>query len=177
MKKLFSLLTFLTMTVSFLNAQGINELSSYKLQSNISTVSKNSMSLLTLTAPSFSSQNNISNINYGKKSRNQKTAAWVLLGGGFAMVTTGILLAATKVTTDFISVFFLEPQSSNYTGENILIIAGSASMLSSIPLFVASAKNKRRAMLEIKDQKTAFGLPIATGKNITGLTLAIPIGK
>ena len=88
---------------------------------------------------------------YLKKSKNQKTAAWVLLGGGFALTTTSIVMASSKITEDYVNViagvFSSEPvQENNYTAENILLITGTASMLASIPFFIASKKNKRRAM-------------------------------
>jgi len=87
---------------------------------------------------------------YLKKSKNQKTAAWVLLGGGFALSTTSVLLASPKVTEDygniFVGVFSGEPiPQNNYTAENILLVTGTAAMLGSIPLFIASGKNKKRA--------------------------------
>ena len=88
---------------------------------------------------------------YLKKSKNQKTTAWVLLGGGFALIVTSALIAAPKVTEDyanvFAGIFSSEPiPENNYTVENILLITGTASMLASIPLFIASKKNKRRAI-------------------------------
>ena len=88
---------------------------------------------------------------YLKKSKNQKTAAWILLGGGFALSTTSIVMASSKVTEDYVSaiagVFSTEPAPQNdYTAENILLITGTAAMLGSIPLFIASKKNKRKAM-------------------------------
>ena len=88
---------------------------------------------------------------YLKKSKNQKTAAWVLLGGGFALTTTSIVMASSKITEDYVNViagvFSSEPvQENNYTAENILLITGTASMLASIPFFIASKKNKRRAI-------------------------------
>ena len=88
---------------------------------------------------------------YLKKSKNQKTTAWVLLGGGFALTTTSIVMASSKITEDYVTViagvFSSEPvQENNYTAENILLITGTASMLASIPFFIASKKNKRRAM-------------------------------
>ena len=73
------------------------------------------------------------------------------MGGGFALTVTSALIAAPKVTEDYgnilVGVFSSEPvQENNYTAENILLITGTASMLASIPFFIASKKNKRRAM-------------------------------
>ena len=88
---------------------------------------------------------------YLKKSKNQKTTAWVLLGGGFALTMTSALMAAPKVSEDvgnaFVGIFSAEPApENNYTAENILLITGTASMLASIPFFIASKKNKRKAI-------------------------------
>ena len=88
---------------------------------------------------------------YLKKSKNQKTAAWVLLGGGFALITTSVLLATPKAAEDFgnafATIFTAEPVPQNdYTAENILLVTGTVAMLGSIPLFIASKKNKRKAM-------------------------------
>jgi len=88
---------------------------------------------------------------YRKKSKNQKTTAWVLFGGGVAITTVSVVMASVKVTEDYVNViagvFSSEPvQENNYTAENILLITGTASMLASIPFFIASKKNKRNAM-------------------------------
>ena len=88
---------------------------------------------------------------YLKKSKCQKTAAWVLLGGGFALATTSVLIATPKAVEDyeniFAGVFSGEPVPQNdYTVENILLVAGTAAMLGSIPLFIASKKNKKKAL-------------------------------
>jgi len=88
---------------------------------------------------------------YLKKSKNQKTAAWVLLGGGFVLSTTSILIATPKVEEDYVNifagVFSGEPAPQNdYTAENILLVTGTVAMLGSIPLFIASKKNKKKAM-------------------------------
>ena len=88
---------------------------------------------------------------YLKKSKNQKTAAWILLGGGFVLSTTSILIASPKATEDLtygLAGFLVgEPvPENNYTAESILLITGTAAMLGSIPLFIASGKNKKRAM-------------------------------
>jgi hypothetical protein len=111
--------------------------------------------LLVIPAASFcqSTPNDVPAIktDYLKKSKNKKTAAWVLLGGGFALTTTSIVMASSKVTEDYVNViagvFSSEPApQNNYTAENILLVTGTAAMLASIPFFIASKKNKRRAM-------------------------------
>jgi hypothetical protein len=68
---------------------------------------------------------------YLQKSKSQKTAAWILLGGGVALDIGGGFWAAS----DF-----------SINGPDVLIVVGTASILASIPFFIASGKNKRKAM-------------------------------
>jgi len=68
---------------------------------------------------------------YLQKSTNQKTAAWILRGSGAALFIPGIIWATTNMDS---------------AGPDILLVAGGACILASVPLFIASRKNKRRAM-------------------------------
>ncbi len=78
---------------------------------------------------------------YLLKSKHQKTTAWVLLGAG--------------LTLDFIGTYELlygiseigNGQHHNKIGASIpLILLGGAAAIISIPLFIASPKNKHKAM-------------------------------
>ena len=101
--------------------------------------------LLILATTTFSQQTNpspaLTKQDYLKKSKNQKTAAWILLGGGSVLVVTGVLL------------------SNNASLDNLgttagVAIAGGVAVLGSIPLFLASGKNKRKGMsLSFKTEK------------------------
>ncbi len=105
--------------------------------------------LLVLPAASFSQQttNNAPpvKIDYLKKSKNQKTAAWVLLGGGLGLTIAGVAIGANEVANDFVTIIVTGEQQSSSTGA-VMILAGGATMLGSIPLFISGAKNKGRAM-------------------------------
>lgn len=145
-----------------------------------------SVVLLSIASASFCQQTTtepiqIAKTDYLKKSRNQKTAAWLLLAGGIVTTGIGIVVASVGAANDLVNsavdLFSTGSSSSKSSGGEGIIIAGLFLQAASIPLFITSANNKRRAMLEVKDLKTAIGLPIPTSKNITGLTLSIPIGK
>ena len=112
---------------------------------------------------------------YLVKSQNQKTAAWILLGGGAACTGIGILI----FPKDYNVVWGTNTtsQESNATFSTILTIAGFASMLTSIPVFISSSINKRRAHAGVSYQKTGFGIPVKSDKEIAGITLSIPIGR
>jgi len=75
---------------------------------------------------SFSQQTNPSNAltreQYLQKSKHQKTAAWILLGGGIALGVTGVIVDASNWES---------------SGGDVLLVLGGVSMISSIPLFIA----------------------------------------
>ena len=72
---------------------------------------------------------------YMVKSKNQKTAAWVLFGGGLALIGTGFLVGDGK-----------EASFDDAATGAVLAGIGVLSTIGSIPLFIASGKNKRKAM-------------------------------
>ena len=115
--------------------------------------------LLLMTTSSFCQQTNISQSltqkDYLQKSKSQKTGAWVLLGGGFVVAVGASVLDASS------------DWSKSETPYLVAIGIGGASMLASIPLFIASGRNKRKGM----NASTSFQIlqnPIPTN---TGLTL------
>lgn len=81
---------------------------------------------------------------YAKISRNQKTVAWVMLGGGAVLATGGLIIVMNNV-------FYYDwwedsPDNGDYVLGSVMFYTGGAAMLGSIPLFIASAKNKGRSM-------------------------------
>lgn len=102
-----------------------------------------------VVSPSFSQEN------YLEKSKKQKTAAWILLGGGAAVAVGAAIL---DVSSDW---------STSETPYLVALSAGCASMLGSIPLFIASKRNKRKA----KSASTYFEIRQNTVPTNTGLTL------
>jgi hypothetical protein len=97
------------------------------------------MMLLIISATSFSQQTHpsrsITKAGYLQKSKNQKNGAWILLAGGTALIGTGFLIGDKK-------------ESSFGAAATGVIMAGVGvlSAIASIPLFIASARNKRKGM-------------------------------
>ena len=91
---------------------------------------------------------------YLQKSKNQKTTGWVLLGGGTAMAVVGIILASSD-----------NPESGDIYGPNfesgsLLLVAGLAADLISIPFFISSANNARKAAnISFNHQKILYPQP------------------
>ena len=95
----------------------------------------------TVTFSSFSQTGNspttLTKQDYLQKSKKQKTAAWILLGGGAAVGVIG-LTQINVAGSDY-----GDPKNGAGT---VLFFTGAAATLSSIHFFSVSSKNKRKAM-------------------------------
>lgn len=98
--------------------------------------------LLSITGKAFSQpdtampQSSIKT-DYLKKSKTQKTVAWVLLGVGTSMIVGGIIAGRNAVD---------DTSLDEATNGAALIAGGLVVDIVSIPFFIAGAKNKGRAM-------------------------------
>ena len=79
------------------------------------------------------------------KSRSQKTTAWIMLGAGSAVALGGLVLTAVDATTELVGAVVDGTGSTSPLGP-VLMLLGTGSVAGSIPLFIASGKNKRKAM-------------------------------
>ena len=108
--------------------------------------------LLAIMTNSFCQQvdslKSIAKKDYLRKSKNQKTTAWILLGGGIAMVITGAIIydnAYNKAAEqDPIGTVLSFGTNVDATGA-LITTAGALAAVGSIPFFIASGKNKKKA--------------------------------
>ena len=134
--------------------------------------------LLTMLCTSFSQVVNprptLTQSDYLKKSKKQNTAAWIVLGGGFALTSAGIITGINGVTNEIFGVFNGEKSNTIEVG-TVLFYSGLAAMVASIPLFMASSKNKKRAMgLAIKiEEAKQFNNQYFVSRPVPSLTLKI----
>ena len=95
--------------------------------------------LLSIADASFSQQTNpapaLSRQDYLQKSKQQKTIAWIMLGSGICMVGGGLAIN--------LSGGILNGKGSKGLWLSYL---GGVVTLTSIPLFIAASKNKKKAM-------------------------------
>ncbi|MEP6711099.1 MAG: hypothetical protein ABJA37_01725 [Ferruginibacter sp.] len=82
---------------------------------------------------------------YLQKSKSQKTAAWILLGSGVALFAVA------------------SPGNASFSTTAVLAVGGIVATLSSIPLFIAAGRNKRKAMNASAYLKFENGLCLQTG--------------
>jgi hypothetical protein len=105
--------------------------------------------LLVISAASFSQQTTATapavKTDFLQKSKNQKTAAWILMGGGSLLGAVGFVFLLTEAATEFANIFEPTPQKTSNTGE-ILFYTGIVVMAGSIPLFISSHRNKKKGL-------------------------------
>ncbi len=152
---------------------GINQASAANLEIGIRPVLNFKNEFLKINSPEPGNDKT----DFLQKSRNQKTTAWLLVGGGGAVLITGLIVSVANTTHDIVDVATLQGQGRNTNTGAILIVAGGVTALGSIPLFLASSRNKRKANLSVSKQSTGYGLPNGKAKSITGVSLSIPLGK
>jgi hypothetical protein len=80
------------------------------------------------------------------KAKKQNTAGWVVFGTGFTITSIGLIMVTNEVKNDLYNIFSPEKQKNSSAG-TVLAIVGTAGMLSSIPFFLVSSKNQKRAAI------------------------------
>ncbi|MEO6070000.1 MAG: hypothetical protein ABIN57_11830 [Chitinophagaceae bacterium] len=141
-----------------------------------------SLAMLTISASCFSQQTEPMKprtpLEYLKKSKYQKTAAWVLTAAGTTgLLGTWIADGSQTVAGAFITLLTLgtaEPEYKSYTGAYLL---SAATVAGGIILFVAASKNKKRAKAAsayFKIEKASF-LQLASITNLSYPSVGITI--
>ncbi len=104
---------------------------------------------------------------YFQKSKEYKTAGWVLLGAG-----TGMLISGGIIFANYAHQGFNGPRPKT---DETLIIAGASAALVSIPFFILAKKNKTKATLALKGETVGFGNKVLYKSNYTALALTIQL--
>ena len=81
---------------------------------------------------------------YLQKSKNQKAVAWILAGSGTAMMITGALINGSQNMGNIVGAFIGETPTNENKGLWLFYVGGAAT-ITSIPFFISSHKNKKRA--------------------------------
>jgi hypothetical protein len=120
----------------------------------------------------ISNQYKVDSKSLSQKSKKQNTAAWLMLGGGAGMTLAGMVITAKDVGQEVAGLFVTalslgtvipEEPKKRATG-SVITVAGAGAMLGSIPLFVASARNKRQSDVILKNE-TLFFNPLLNTKD------------
>ncbi len=108
-----------------------------------------------------------------RKSRNQRTAGWCFVGAG----AVGLVVGLASFPKDGDILFPSAEEETKADRATTITVIGSALMLGSIPFFVLSNVNKRKARISVSSQSTGLGIPPGVSKYVTGVSLIIPMGK
>lgn len=112
--------------------------------------------LLVLTEPSLFAQkdtvttgtgNYDLGAHYKQRSKNQKTVGWVMVGAGTALIIAGAFTNSKSTDTGWESL-------NTDVNQGILITSGCLVGLGSIPLFIAGARNKKKAEVYLQPVNT-----------------------
>lgn len=75
-----------------------------------------------------------------QKSKNKKKVAWIMAGGGATLLLTGIIIPRGEIIHDN---FFQEYKNDGI--KHSFALTGALSILGSIPFFISSHHNKKKA--------------------------------
>jgi hypothetical protein len=89
---------------------------------------------------------------YMRKSKTNKTIGWVLAGTGTALAIGGAIAATKEVTENVLN---LDTKLSDT--DDILLGAGVACAVASVPFFISAGKNKKRAKIAVGTQPITLG--------------------
>jgi len=101
--------------------------------------------LSTIVSTVFSQPTISIQTDYLQKSKKQKTAAFVLLSGGAVLVVVGTAIGVSRWDDEIVSIVDEGEDDKSYMAGGIMMVTGLAAMVGSVPLFIASARNKRKA--------------------------------
>ena len=136
--------------------------------------------ILLLSATRFGQQTEpvpaLTKRDYLRKSKHQKTAAWILHGGGTALMVSGSAIALNDAANDIVGVWVGENDKGDGGGTALFLICVAAAG-SSIPLFLAAGRNKRKAMEISLNNQRIFMQPYRTFASavIPSISLKFPL--
>ncbi len=105
--------------------------------------------LFLISASSFSQQTipqqPLIHQDYLKKSKNLKKAGNIILASGGGLIVASFLIPNGELIHSNCFIFYCQTEYQNDRLKNGVLIAGVISAISSIPLFIIAAKNRRKA--------------------------------
>ena len=162
MKKMILIILFLTAIQPILIAQKNSATGDFLYAVNNSTAGR---LIPSLNHPLTDSSTVKDHAFYLQRSRNQRTAGLVLLGGGVLISSVGLLVSTNSSAT----------LDQTATGVTIMGVGALAGIVS-IPLMIMAHANRNKAKLMLSNQTTGYGIPFKRGE-LTGVTLSVALGR
>lgn len=105
------------------------------------------------------------------KAKKQKSTGWILLGGGAGVTLIGAAIGVANVWDEIL----LEERGA-VDAASVMVITGLVSMAGSIPFFIASGKNRKKAaaLVFIKMENSSYVSQYTkTDINYPAITLSV----
>ena len=106
---------------------------------------------------------------YLKKSKNQKTASWLLLGTGVSLNLIGAFIVPKEMKNS-------EKLQSSQTGAALFLV-GSVTALMSVPLFISGQNNKVRADILLSERQVPFSFEKRRNISLNSIGIGISLSK
>ena len=109
---------------------------------------------------------------YTIKHKKNKTAAWIMLGGGVVITMAGLVVNSADEAATAVTLGLVDVEAEH--GGDWMIYAGSAATIASIPFFISAGKNKTKAELQLKNSISTINLPLSKNYNYSRISLTVP---
>lgn len=109
---------------------------------------------------------------YTIKHKKNKTAAWIMLGGGVVITMAGLVVNSADEAATAVTLGLVDVEAEH--GGDWMIYVGSAATIASIPFFISAGKNKTKAELKLKNSISTINLPLSKNYNYSSISLTIP---
>jgi hypothetical protein len=108
-----------------------------------------------------------------QKAGKQKTTAWMLPGAGAGLTIAGYIVDANAIENDPCDLFGVT-SSAAQTGA-VMLLAGAAAMVASVPFFILSGKKRRKAILVLKNESGSLSRLLHYKENFSSFGINIKI--
>lgn len=106
---------------------------------------------------------------YLKKSKDQKTASWILLGTGVTLNLIGAFIVPNDLESS-------EKLKSSQTGPALFLV-GSVSALMSVPLFISGERYKARADILLSEREIPISFEKGRNISLSSFGIGISLSK
>ncbi len=122
---------------------------------------------VTLFCQQINPRQQLTREDYQRKSNGQKAGGWLLVGGGTVVLAITAISSASNVC--------IGTGCTKNSFPIVPVSLGAAMMVGSVPLFIASGKNKRKANLILKEETVFFNPQLNIQEHLVSFGIKITL--